>query len=437
MRAQLIRFGFIHVIVKLFWFILFLFTSHLCHSQNDFNAVYTKARTHYKNKEYAEFSDAIQKAILTHPYHQGALYYSGIAAALNSKPEEAIPYLKKAILIDSRYDLKNPDLSSINGRKDFVDLLSLQGKMNTPVINSEAYIRINDRQLHVEEIAFNPKDHSFYFGSIHKRKIVKVATTGYFLNFNETAEREMTSVFGLKVDNKSKFLWACTSPVEEMEGYDTTYRSKVFKFNIPYGEAVESYEPPAAVRNSVFGDLTISRNNEVYVSDSRNNIIFKVNQAAKKLEKYFESPEFASIQGICFSDDNTQMFIADYVKGIYKLNIKTKQLSKIACSLDVSLKGIDGLLYYKGTLIAIQNGVFPLRSVKLVLNKDASSIVDFKTIDRANPDFNEPTLGVIDGNTLYYIANSQWSGYDERHHIKPFDDLQDIVILKVNLDELK
>ncbi|CAN5421751.1 hypothetical protein BH09BAC3_BH09BAC3_06050 [soil metagenome] len=423
--------------MKLLPLILFLSTSHICLSQNDFNALYAKAKAHYQNKEYAEFTDAIQKAVLVHPYHQGALYYSGVAAALNSKPEAAISFLKKAILIDSRYDLKNPDLNSLNDRRDFVNLLSLQEEMNTPVINSQPFLQIKDRQLHVEGIAFNPRDRSFYFGSIHKRKIVKVAAAGYTINFNETPDKEMLSVFGLKVDNGNRFLWACTSPIEEMEGYDSTFRSKVFKFSIPYGDAINSYEPPTDVRNSVFGDLAISRKNEIYVSDSKNNIVFKVNESTKKLEKFFESPEFANIQGICFSSDNSQMFIADYIKGIYKLNIRTKQLSKIASTLDLSLKGIDGLLYYRGNLIAIQNGVFPLRSVKLILNKDASTVVGFITIDRARTDFNEPTLGVIDGRTLYYIANSQWGGYDATHHIKPFDDLEDIVILKVNLDDLK
>jgi hypothetical protein len=33
-------------------------------------------------------------------------------------------------------------------------------------------------------------------------------------------------------------------------------------------------------------------------------------------------------------------------------------------------------------------------------------------------------------NSFYYIANSQWGGYDENHHIKPDNQLQDIVVLK-------
>ena len=170
-------------------------------------------------------------------------------------------------------------------------------------------------------------------------------------------------------------------------------------------------------------------------TDSSGNL--KVNEATGKLDKFFESPEFGNIQGITFSDDNAFMFISDYLGSIFKLDMKTKKLTTITCSVDASIKGIDGFNFYKGTLIGIQNGTVPLKAVQFLLNKDYTSIIDFKTIDRSHPAFNEPTLGTIEGNTFYYIANSQWSGYDDNHKIKPTDQLQDIVILKVDLDKLK
>ena len=64
------------------------------------------------------------------------------------------------------------------------------------------------------------------------------------------------------------------------------------------------------------------------------------------------------------------------------------------------------------------------------INKDLTEINRFEIIDRNHPNFNEPTLGVIDGKTFYYIANSQWGGYDDKHQIKPNDQLQDIVVLR-------
>ncbi|NOT74653.1 MAG: hypothetical protein HOP08_06970 [Cyclobacteriaceae bacterium] len=411
------------------------FVTHLCQSQSTFGETYTKAREYYKNKEYPLFIEKIAEAAKMNPYHQGALFYSGVAAALSSKPEEAILFLKKSILIDARYDLNNPDLATLKSRKDFQDLVKLQEEMKTPFAASDTAFVIKDRQLHVEGIAYNPDSRSFYLGSIHKRKIVKVDPAGKVSDF--ATAPDMAAIFGVKIDAQKKFLWACSSPIAEMENFDAAMPSKVFKYELSTGKPAGSFDAPSDVKNSVFGDLVLSKKNEVFVSDGVNNLILKLNEATGKLERYFDSPEFVNIQGIVFSDDNSTIFISDYVKGLFKLDIKSKTLSKLICDLDVSLKGIDGLNFYNGKLIIIQNGVVPLRAMLLNLDKSNATVTGFKTIDRNHPAFNEPTLGTIDKGTLYYIANSQWPGYDKDHKILPAEQLQDIIILKSNLEKLK
>ncbi|CAN5404393.1 hypothetical protein BH10BAC4_BH10BAC4_02940 [soil metagenome] len=422
--------------MKYFYSLALLAISHFSFSQTDFNTIYTKARESYKSKDYKTFYTLASSAAQLRPTHQGAQYFAGIAAALNSKPEEAVAHLKQSILIDTRYDLANPDLASLKERPDFKELVLLQAEINSPIIHSDTALVIRDRQLHAEGIAYNPDSKIFYLGSIHQRKIVQVDTKGYSTDFIKTSLPEMASIFGLKLDRKRKFLWACSSALPETKNYNETIASKVYKFDLA-GNLIGVFDPPADVKGAIFGDLVLTGNDEVYVSDSKNNLILKVNESTKKLDKFFESSEFLNLQGITFTDDNSIMFIADYLGNIFKLEMKARRLTKISCTLDVSVKGIDGLSFYKGSLIAIQNGVAPLRVVQFFLNKEYTSISEFKTIDRNHPAFNEPTLGTIDKNILYYIANSQWSGYNDDHTIKPFEQLQDIVILKVDLGKLK
>jgi len=52
----------------------------------------------------------ISKANELHPYHQGALYYRGVAAALTNRPAEAVKFLREAILINAQFDLGIEDL---------------------------------------------------------------------------------------------------------------------------------------------------------------------------------------------------------------------------------------------------------------------------------------------------------------------------------------
>lgn len=403
-------------------------------AQDDFPALYNKAKEAYKTKANSEFQTLIQKALLLNPRHQGALYYAGIAACLEGKPDEAVKYLQKSIAIDSRYPIStNPELLVLHSREDFRDLLRFQSASNTPIITSDTAFVIQDRQLHAEGIAYDSKTNAFFLGSIHKRKIIKVDADRTMKDFSPNSIQGMASIFGLKVDNNKRLLWACSSPVPETNSYNPSMRSTLFKFNIDNHTLLETYEPDSTIKGAIFGDLILSPTGSVFVSDSKNNIIFKLNEASKRLETYFTSPEFRNIQGLTFSDDGQFLYVADYLEGIFVLPIETKILTKLRELPLTSMKGIDGLLFYKNSLIAIQNGVFPLRVVRYQLNEQGTAIQDAHPIDSHHPAFNEPTLGTIVGDKLYYIANSQWSGYDDRHQIKPADQLQDIVILKSNL----
>jgi hypothetical protein len=392
---------------------------------------YAQAQAAYKAKAYPKFYEMIKEANTLHPYHQGILYQLGLAAALTGHKAEAFVNLKKAILIDTGFKLEGlTDFNSIKATPDFNALLDLQKEWSRPVIHSDTAMILKDRKLHTEGIAFDPANKNFYLGSIHLRKIVKTTLQGPVTDFCESGFDGMTSIFGIKIDDKNKVLWACSSPMPEMEHFDSTARSAVFKFDLTTGKLIEKIQRPHWENDGVFGDLVLSPQGEVFVSDGKNNMIFVVNEKTQQLEPFFTSLEFWNLQGLAFSETGKYLFAADYVKGLYRLDLKSKELISIPCPPDVSLKGIDGLNFYGNSLIAIQNGVSPLRVMRYFLNTDQSQITRFEVIDRKHPAFDEPTMGVIVGNDFYYIANSQWNGYDARHHIKAEDKLEDIVILK-------
>lgn len=414
--------------------VFILLTAPKAVSQDDFASLYTKAKEAYKARTLAEFQTLIQKAVKLNPGHQGALYYAGVACSLRDKPDEAVILLERSISIDSRYPLKtNPDLMVLEGRTDFQRLLQFQAESTKPVIASDTAFVIPDRQLHAEGIAWDSKTNTFYLGSIHKGKIVTISAHGDLQDFLKKPVKGITSVFGLKVDTNRRLLWACSSPVPETNSYQPSMHSAVFKFNIDNNSLLETYEPDSTITGSVFGDLAVGPQGTIFISDGKNNIIFRLNESTKRLENYFTSPDFGNIQGLAFSDDGALLFIADYMKGLFVLHTATKQLSRFIELPLTSLKGIDGLLYHKKGLIAIQNGVFPIRVVRYLLDEQGLAIKSAQTIESHHPAFNEPTLGTMVGENLYYIANSQWSGYDAQHQIKAADQLQDIVILKTKL----
>jgi tetratricopeptide (TPR) repeat protein len=422
---------------KLLLLIPFMLTCLITTGQQNFQYYYGQTREAYKSGDFAKMYEAIVKANELHPYHQGALYYRAVAAALTDHPDEAVKFLREALLINAQFDLSLKEFKSISGRQDFEALKQLQQEISKPIIHSDIAFTIKDRTLHIESVAAGEKDGIFYLASIHQRKIVKIDGNGNATDFTKSGQDGMTSVLGIKVDKRKKILWACSSPMTEMEDFDSTSVSSVYKYNLKTGKLLAKYSPDASVKSSVFGDLILNKKGEAFISDTQTNTIFTANETTQKLESYFTSQEFWNIQGITFSEDEKYLFVADYIKGLFRLNTQTKELIQLTKEPEVSLKGIDGLFWYQNSLIGIQNGVSPLRVTRYFLNTTLDNIIRYEIIDRAHPAFNEPTNGCILADALYYVANSQWGGYDNKHQLKPVNQLQDIVILKTDLKKIR
>jgi len=399
---------------------------------NSLQYYFNEAKEAQKVGDNKKFYEMILEAHKLNPYHQAILYQAGIAAALNNKPEESITYLTKAVNIKADYDLNNADLKTLAGRKGFEDLKTLQAELLKKIIGSDTAFMIKDRSLHMESIAAGESRNVFYLGSIHKRKIVRTDEKGNCSDFTTSGQDGLCSVFGIKVDASKKILWACSSPMVEMENFDSTTTSGVYKYDLKTGKLISKYTTTEK-KNCVLGDLALDPKGKVFTSDSRNNTIFTVNEVSGKLENYFSSEEFWSLQGLTFSEDGRYLFIADYVRGIFRLDTQSKTLKLLSQNFDLSTKAIDGLAFYNNSLIAIQNGIYPMRVTQYFLDNAKEQLTSYKIIDSGHPAFNEPTIGCLAKSSFYYVANSQWAGYDAARKIKPAAELQEGVILKVDL----
>lgn len=416
---------------------IFLFINDYCWAQpKGIQTLFEQAKEAYSSHDYETFRSKLFEANTLHPYHQTILYQLGIACALTNQPEESIHYLQRAIQIDARYKLDIPDLNSLIGRKDYAELRSLQIQLREPIIQSDTAFVLKDRTLHIECLDLDPGSKQFYLGSIYQNKIIKVDSGGNVSDFISSGYEGMTSVFGVKVDKRRNVLWVCSSPTLQMKTKTSSDRSYVFQFDLKDGRLLKKYAPEGSYTEHSFGDLCLTARGDVYVSDSKNNLIYRVNENSETLELFYESEEFWNIQGLTTTDNGQYLYISDYIKGLYRLNLMDKKLVKLSFPWDHDIKGVDGLTFYKNRLIAIQNGIQPNQVVHYFLSPSGIDITKYKIYDRDHPAFNEPTNGCLDGNQFYYVATSQWSGY-ENNVQKPVSELQDIVILKSHLQPVK
>jgi len=381
-----------------------------CFSQSQ-RDLYNNSIIAYEAKNYSEFLQLTKQLDSIRPMHPTFTYNLAIAYALQQQTDKAVLQLKKAILMNAKTAFEDDaDFQSIKETEAFKSLSAFKQKQLEVVATSQKAITLSEKALHPESVLYLSKTKTWLASSIRKRKIVSFdEKTGKCSDWL-TAEN-ILAVFALKPDVKEEFLWVATSAIPEMENYSETVKGKaeILKVNIKTKNIVNRYSLEG---NHVFGDIYVTKNNKVFISDSDKPIIYTIENDALAVWLSLEKTAF-NLQGITMNREEDMLFIADYLKGIAAIKTANKEVNWFNFPKDATSKGIDGLVYAKNSLFAVQNGVSPIRITQLKLNSSHTEITDFKVLDNNRPEFDEPALLTLVKDKLYFFANSPWKAYDK------------------------
>ncbi|TDP02868.1 TPR end-of-group domain-containing protein [Flavobacterium sp. 245] len=371
--------------------------------------LYNQSVEAYKSKDYVLFLKLAKQLDSIRPTHPAYTYNLASAYSLNGKIEEALSVLKKIVLANNTIAFEDDaDFESIKMEGSFKDLLALKASQSKTIETSVEKIRLSEKDLHPEGLLYLQKRKFWLASSIRNKKIVSFDENGKCSDwFTECSY----SVFALKTDSDEKYLWVACSAIPEMKGFSKEIdgKSEILKIEIATKKLIKRY---AVDGNHVFGDLIVTKNNEVYISDSAEPIIYKIEKENLVVWKDLRKEAF-NLQGIALNKKESKLFVADYLKGIISIDIKSQKGNWLEFSEETSKKGIDGLVFYKNSLIAIQNGVVPIRIVRYNLDETETKIIDFKVLDNNREEFNEPALATLVKNKMYFFANSPWKFYDK------------------------
>ena len=381
-----------------------------CFSQSQ-RDLYNNSIKAYEAKNYSEFLQLTKQLDSIRPMHPTFTYNLAIAYALQQQTDNAVLQLKKAILMNAKTAFEeDADFQSIKETEAFKSLSVFKQKQLDVVATSQKAITLSEKALHPESVLYLSKAKTWLASSIRKRKIVSFdEKTGKCYDWL-TAEN-ILAVFALKPDAKEEFLWVATSAIPEMENYSETQKGKaeILKVNIKTKKIIKRYSLEG---NHVFGDIYVTKNNKVFISDSDKPIIYTIENDALSVWLSLENTAF-NLQGIAMNRKEDMLFIADYLKGIAVIKTANKEVNWLHFPKDATSKGIDGLVYAKNSLFAVQNGVSPIRITQLKLNSSHTEITDFKVLDNNRPEFDEPALLTLVKDKLYFFANSPWKAYDK------------------------
>jgi sugar lactone lactonase YvrE len=394
-----------------------------------------QAAADYEAKDYAEFLENMKRADQLRPNHARILYNLADAYALNGKQDEALTILERLAAMDLFFAIeKDDDFKTLFGSPRFKTIQN-EFALNQKAVNrSRKAFTIPQKDLITEGIAYDSATKRFFVSSIHKRKIVVVDERGKVSDFSLSSDG-LWSVSGMRVDDARKILWVTTTALAitlpDSQKTDDG-KSGVFKYDLRSGKLLKKYILSNIDGKHALGDLLISKNGDVFASDSRSPNIYRIESKRGELEIFLTSDNFASLQGLAFSTDEKLLFAADYSKGVFRIEMASKKISQIGTDANTNPIGIDGLYFHQGNLIAIQNGFRPFRVARFTLNKDFSAVTKSETLEANHIDIEEPTLGVIVGKDFFYIANSQQSLIGKDGKLAE-DKLKEPVVLRLKL----
>ncbi len=286
-----------------------------------------------------------------------------------------------------------------------------------------------------ESIAWDPKRQNFLVGSVREGKIYLADTKGKLKDFIAPADGSgLWSVYAMGVDSARDLLYVTSSSSLYFKGFRQADFNKtgLFKFKLSTGKLLEKYLLPVDQRTHTLSSITVGKDGKVFVADGLHNEIYTVEGNALKL--VVANPRLTSIRGLAVSDDGNTLYFADYALGIFGADLKSGTGFPLEHETKhLVLGGIEGLYWYAGTLVAIENGMSPNRIIRLSLSADGKSVSKMMPLDVANPAFDIPTYGTIVGNDLYFIANSQKNLYGQYGDLKDKDALQPVRIFRSDL----
>jgi glucose/arabinose dehydrogenase len=304
-----------------------------------------------------------------------------------------------------------------------------------PINRSFIAFTIPEKDLLPESVAYDPVEQAFYVGSTRKGKIVKVDKQGKITDFIAPRQDGLWMVIGIKIDAARRVLWVNSSYGDNLVGYQKRDGSPagIFKFDLGSGRLIKKYLLDKPGETHFCNDLAISDKGDVFISHMfRESVIYRITAERDELELFAKPEKFTEPNGIALSADGRTLFVATD-EGVSTMEVASKARHQLTAPADVSLKGIDGLYFYRNSLIAVHPGRRMVR--RYFLDDAMKSVTRAETLEANHPMMNVPTTGVVVGDQFYYVANAQFGSFEKEGALFPMERLFEPVILKVNLND--
>jgi hypothetical protein len=359
--------------------------------------------------QYRPLIQQIERDLPTLADRGAALFALARLYAQVGDKQKSLTLLKESLSKNEGFDPSGSEmLTPLQSDPEFQELAKQARKRYPPVHRSKVAYRVAEKDLIPEGLAYDPARHVFYMGSMYRRKIVRITEKGEVSDAVKPNRCHLQPMGGVHVDPADQSLWAASDP-------DEAHGSELYHFDSE-GKLVERYSPPGAGRHDL-NDLVLYRSSSIYVTDTDANLTFRFDRKTHVFTPLNLPRPQLFPNGITLSGDATRLYIADWL-GVIMVDLRDNSAREVDPGRHTTLSGIDGLYWYKNSLIGVQSaGTF--RIMRWFLSMDGRRVRATTILEKGTPQVKFPTTGAIRGTQFYYMANTSIDNYDDGKIVDP------------------
>lgn len=396
-------------------------------------ALLTAARDAAAKRDDARALELLSRAGRQLPHDPRVPYDTAKLLARAAREKEALAALREAFERGGAgRACEEEAFATLRLRPEALRLFVQIADRNAPKGEATVAFTIRQNDLVPEGIAYDPKEGALYVSSLYRRKVVRVAPDGTATDFVGEARDGLWKAVGLKVDASRRRLWVMSGADDAaMARRDPSDlgRSGAFVFDLLTGTLVRKYLPEG--RPHFFNDAALLPSGDALITDSEAGAVWRASAADGTLSPLLPPGSLHYPNGIVATDDGRHVLVA-HAAGVDVVEVSSGARREVRPGPGVSLVGLDGLAWHRGTLIGVQNGLFPDKIVRYRLSPDLSRVESAEVLLRADPRFRIPTTAAVAGDDLYVVANSHLDAFDEIGRPKT-TELTEPVVLRVRL----
>jgi hypothetical protein len=350
----------------------------------------------------------------------------------------AFEWLERYAAMGLTYDVaSDDDLKPLLAEAGWKKIAAEMQKNAVPVAHADPVCTLPIADLMPEDLTFDNSSRTFIVSSIQHHTLYRVSLPKASNTSKDAipactleevpldAQSKRWPTMAVSFDAARDLLWMTASAMPDFTGFPKEDEGKaaLVALDPRSGKVVRRFDLESTTPG-VLGDMSISSDGTVYVSDSLGGRVFRVRGTSNrsgldsaKLEMIAE--DLFSPQTPVLAADGKRLFVPEYPLGIAVIDLAAgRKITYLAHPENVAVTGIDGMHLVGDSLIAIQNGIEPERFTRFRLNHAQTEIESAEVVEQSTPAMGEPTHAIAVNGYVYVSANVGWDKIDDHGKLK-------------------